>query len=138
MRLMVNSQTVNTMTPEINKKCIVLARVSSKAQEEEGYSLDAQEKFLKDYAKKKHFDVIRVFSFAETASKEKRRKMFAEMMKYLSQREPIHLIVEKVDRLTRNSRDALDVDEWLAANGDRQLHLVKNGLVLHKHSSSQD
>ena len=31
----------------------VLARVSSRAQEEEGYSLDSQEKFLREYCKKK-------------------------------------------------------------------------------------
>ncbi len=46
------------MANEVTKTCVIRARVSSKAQEEEGYSLDAQEKFLKEYAEKKHFDVL--------------------------------------------------------------------------------
>jgi DNA invertase Pin-like site-specific DNA recombinase len=34
------------------KKAVLYCRVSSKEQEESGYSLDAQEKLLKDYAVK--------------------------------------------------------------------------------------
>ncbi|MCX6762586.1 MAG: recombinase family protein, partial [Candidatus Moranbacteria bacterium] len=38
-------------------KCLIYARVSSKEQEDTGYSLDAQEKLLQDYAGKNDFGV---------------------------------------------------------------------------------
>jgi len=36
-----------------NNKCILYCRVSSKEQEDKGYSLEAQEKLLKEYAERK-------------------------------------------------------------------------------------
>ena len=40
-----------------NNKCVIYARVSSKEQEETGYSLPAQEKLLKEHSEKKNFKV---------------------------------------------------------------------------------
>ena len=47
---------------ENNKqKCIIFCRVSSKEQEETGYSLPAQEKYLKEYCYKKELKIEKVF-----------------------------------------------------------------------------
>ena len=59
---------------------IILARVSSKAQEDEGYSLDSQLKLLQNYCDSKDLDVVKIFKIAETASKEQSRKVFHELL----------------------------------------------------------
>jgi site-specific DNA recombinase len=50
-------------------KAVIFARVSSKAQEDEGYSLDSQLKLLRAYCNKRKLNVVKEFRVAETASK---------------------------------------------------------------------
>lgn len=119
-------------------KCVVLARVSSRAQEEEGYSLDAQEKFLRDYCEKKGLHIAKLFRITETASKAKERKTFTEMMTFINKNRIKILVVEKADRLTRSFKDMVMIDDWLEADENRHVHLVKDALVMNKHSRSQD
>ncbi len=120
----------------ITNNAVVLARVSSKAQEEEGYSLNAQEKLLKEYSANRHLKIIKVFKIAETASKQTERKTFHELLKYLEDGKAHHLIVEKTDRLTRNLRDAVSIDDWLERDDERRLHLVKEHSEIHKNATS--
>ncbi len=122
----------------IQNKAVILARVSSKAQEEEGYSLDAQQKLLRNYCADQQYRIVREFRVSETAAKNEQRTIFREMMTYLSTCSVAHLVVEKTDRLTRNFRDAIVVDDWLEANPQRQLHMVKEGLTIHKNSRSSE
>ena len=51
-------------------KAVILARVSTKEQEEFGHSLPAQVQKLQEYAEKKGFEVIKEFSFSESAGTE--------------------------------------------------------------------
>lgn len=119
-------------------KSVILARVSSREQEETGYSLPAQEKFLSDYAVKRQLEIFKCFSISESASGRRDREIFNEMMDFI-QKEHIKIIIcEKVDRLTRNFKDAVMIDEWLEKDEERQVHLVKDSLVLHKNSRSQE
>lgn len=119
-------------------KCVVLARVSSRAQEEEGYSLDAQERFLREYCGKKQLKIVKLFRITETASKSKERQVFTEMMRFLIKNKIKLLVVEKSDRLTRSFKDMVMIDDWLEADENRQVHLVKDSLTMYKHSRSQD
>ena len=115
---------------------VILARVSSKSQEDEGYSLDSQLKLLNNYCQNKDLKVIKIFKIAETASKQQGRKIFRELLTYISKNDVCHLTVEKTDRLTRNLRDAVSIDDWLDRDENRMLHAVKEGLMLHKSSKS--
>lgn len=117
-------------------KTVTLARVSSRSQEEEGYSLDAQLKLLRQYCSERKLNVIKEFRISETASKNEQRTVFHEMLRYIKQSIVTNLVVEKTDRLTRNFRDAVVVDDWLEADQRRVLHMVKEGLVIHKYSRS--
>ncbi len=117
-------------------RTVILARVSSKTQEDEGYSLDAQLKLLTGYCFKNDLSVIRVFKIAETASKQQSRKVFQELLTYLTKANVYHLAVEKTDRFTRNFRDAVAIDEWLDQDDNRRLHAVKENLLLHKNAKS--
>ncbi|MGH7195189.1 MAG: recombinase family protein [Candidatus Saccharimonadales bacterium] len=119
-------------------RCVVLARVSSRAQEEEGYSLDAQERLANEYCPKKQLKVAKTFRIAETASKATERRVFNEMMKYLTANRIKQLVVEKADRLTRSFKDMVMIDDWLEADDSRHVHLIKDSLVMYKHSRSQD
>ena len=119
-------------------KTVLLCRVSSKEQEETGYSLPAQEKLLKEYATRQNFDVAKTFSISESAGGKKQREIFNGMMAYVDKEGVKLLIIEKVDRLTRNFKDAVMVDEWLDKDEERQVHFVKDSLVLHRNSRSQE
>ena len=119
-------------------KSILYCRVSSKEQEETGYSLPAQEKLLSGYSDRTDFSVAKVFAISESASGKKQREVFTQMMNYVQKKGIKIIICEKVDRLTRNFRDAVMIDEWLEKDEERQVHLVKDSLVLHKNSRSQE
>ena len=121
---------------EQTSNTVILARVSSKSQEDEGYSLDAQLKLLMGYCLKNNLTVVRVFKIAETASKQQSRKIFHELLTYLAKANVYHLAVEKTDRFTRNFRDAVVIDEWLDQDDKRRLHAVKENLLLHKNAKS--
>jgi DNA invertase Pin-like site-specific DNA recombinase len=119
-------------------KTVLFARVSSREQEETGYSLPSQEKLLKEYAERKDFRIAKKFSISESASGKSQREIFNEMMEYVKKNNIKIIICEKVDRLTRNFKDAVMIDEWLEKDEERQVHLVKDSLILHKNSRSQE
>lgn len=119
-------------------KTVLYCRVSSKEQEETGYSLPAQEKLLKEYANRKGFEVVKVFSVAESASGAKQRMVFEEMMEFMKNKGISILLCEKVDRLTRNLKEAVVANDWIEANPERQIHFVKQNLVIHKNAKSDE
>ena len=119
-------------------KAVIYCRVSSKEQEETGYSLPAQEKLLKEYAERKDFKIAKTFSISESASGRYHRKTFTEMLDYAETNNIAVIVCEKVDRLTRNLKDAVSVNEWLEENQERQVHFVKQNLVLHKDAKSDE
>lgn len=119
-------------------KAIIYCRVSSKEQEETGYSLDAQEKLLKDYAKSKGFTVEKIYRISESASSDKQRKIFSEMLTLLRKRGNNTLLCEKTDRLTRTRRDAVIIDDWVKENTDRCVHFVKENFILDKNSRANE
>lgn len=53
-------------------KAIILARVSTEEQKEAGNSLPAQIHRLEEYCKRKSFIIDKIFSFDESAYKQKR------------------------------------------------------------------
>ncbi len=114
----------------------LLCRVSTKDQEE-GYSLEAQEKLLREHCERKSIGVAFVWSFSETASKYEQRKKFQEFVKEVQRTGICHIVAEKVDRVSRSgSRDAVLIDEWLEHDANRHVHLVKQSLDIHKYAAS--
>ena len=121
-----------------NMKTVLLCRVSSKEQEETGYSLPSQEKLLREYCQTKCLQVDKVFSLSESAGGSKQRKLFGEMLDYLRTKKIKNLVVEKTDRLTRNIRDAVIINQWIEDDEDKQVHFVKENVILHKNSKSNE
>ena len=69
------------VTPSSNR-VVLYARVSSKEQEKEGYSIPAQLRLLREYALQHEFIVIQEFVDVETA-KRSGRSAFTSMLEYL-------------------------------------------------------
>ncbi len=63
------------------KQAVIYARVSSKDQEKEGFSISAQLKLLKGYAQSHNLEIVREFIEVETA-KITGRKQFGEMIRF--------------------------------------------------------
>ncbi len=114
------------------------ARVSSKDQEDTGYSLPAQEKLLQEYAGRGGLNLAKVFAIQESASGRVQRKIFHEMLDYMKKYKIRAAIVETTDRLTRNFSEAIEIDKWLLEDYSRQIHLVKENCVLQKDSRSHE
>ena len=113
------------------------ARVSSREQEREGYSIPAQRKLLAAYARTRGFSIKREFIDIESA-KNPGRKEFTNMLRLLETDATCHIVlVEKTDRLYRNRTDALAFEALIEERGV-EIHLVKEGRVIGKESRSQD
>ena len=107
------------------RQAVTYARVSSKEQEKEGFSIPAQLKLLKEYAATNGFTVVQEYVDVETA-KQTGRAPFGEMVAYLKAHPSIRvMLVEKTDRLYRNLKDWVTVDEL-----DVEMHFLKEGVVL--------
>jgi site-specific DNA recombinase len=119
--------------PLPRKQAVIYARVSSKEQEKEGYSIPAQLKLLKEYAAAEAFTVTQEYVDVETA-KQTGRSAFGEMVAWLRAHPDVRVIlVEKTDRLYRNLKDWVTIDEL-----DAEIHFPKEGVVLSRDSRSSE
>jgi site-specific DNA recombinase len=113
------------------------ARVSSREQEREGYSIPAQRKLLAEYARTRGFRIEQEFIDVESA-KNPGRKEFSKMVRLLETDGDCRVVlVEKTDRLYRNRTDALAFESLIEKRG-AEIHLVKEARVIGKDSRSQD
>ena len=119
-------------------KAVILARVSTARQEKEGLSLkDIQLPVLREYAKDKGLEVMQEFVFSESADY-KIRKKFDEMVDYVKSDNDIKAIIAyRVDRVTRNFRDAVLIDD-LRQNYNKEIHFVYDRLTISKNTVGRD
>jgi site-specific DNA recombinase len=114
------------------KPAVIYARVSSKDQEREGYSIPAQLKLLREYAHTHELQIVHEFIDVETA-KTTGRKQFGEMVRFFGDNPSCRIaIVEKTDRLYRNFRDCVTLEDL-----EIDIHLPKEGQIIGKDSKSQ-
>src|ERR1700732_968759 len=115
------------------KQAVIYARVSSKEQQKEGFSIPAQLKLLKEYAAAQGFVVAQEYVDVETA-KQTGRAAFGEMVACLkAPPSVVVMLFEKTDRLYRNLKDWVTVDEL-----DVEMHFPKEGVVLSRESRSSE
>jgi DNA invertase Pin-like site-specific DNA recombinase len=91
-------------------RAVIYARVSSKEQEREGYSIEAQLELCRALASKRKLQVVREFIDVESA-KQAGRTNFGEMIEYVREEAVDTIICHKVDRLCRNFRDFVTIDD---------------------------
>lgn len=115
------------------EKAVLYVRVSSKEQKEEGYSIPAQKKLIREYAKTNGLEIVAEFEEVETAKRAGRTE-FGKMIRFLKKNRGVsNILVEKTDRLYRNFRDLVKIDDL-----GRIIHFVKEGQVLSKEAKSND
>ena len=105
------------------RTAVMYDRVSSKEQEQ-GFSIPAQRQLLKDYAEREGIHVVQEFEDVETA-KRAGRTSFSEMVDFLRKKSSgcRTLLVEKTDRLYRNIKDWVTIDEL-----GIEVHFVKEAV----------
>jgi site-specific DNA recombinase len=122
------------------RKAAIYARVSSKEQEKEGFSIPAQLKLLTAYAVEKGFAVVQQYVDVETA-KRAGRSGFTAMVEFFREQSKTRipanpcrvLLVEKTDRLYRNLKDWVTLDEL-----DLEIHFAKENVVFSHDSRSSE
>jgi site-specific DNA recombinase len=94
------------------KRFLGLARVSSREQEREGFSLDVQVDALNLDAERRAGKIIKLWRIAETASKQDERKTFKELIAYAKKHaaEIDGILFYKIDRAARNLFDYVELE----------------------------
>ena len=105
--------------PPQPKRYVALARVSSREQEREGFSLDVQESALKAYAGRHGGQIVKLYRIAETASKTDERKTFKELLAYAkANADKLNgVLFYKVDRAARNLFDYVELERLESEHG---------------------
>ena len=119
---------------------VIYARVSSDEQEKEGFSIPAQQKLLTKYAAENGISIVEEYIDVETA-KAAGRTGFNEMVEFFERQAKIKdeerrcrtILVEKTDRLYRNLKDYVTLDELRV-----DIHFVKENVVLSPDSHSSE
>jgi len=132
-KLFVMKKREQRTVPRPLRTCVVYARVSSKEQEQEGYSIPAQLRLLREYAAQEGIQLLQEFVDVETA-KTTGRPGFAAMLAYLKKHAFCRILVaEKTDRLYRNLRDWVTIDEF-----GLEIHFPKENVVVGPNSRSSE
>src|ERR1022692_656725 len=117
---------------QTRRTAVLYARVSSKEQEQ-GYSIPAQQGLLRPYGPQIGLVITEEFVDTETA-KTTGRPGFAAMVGYFKQHPECRvLLVEKTDRLYRNFKDYVTIDELKL-----EIHFVKENVILSDQSRSSE
>ena len=118
-------------------KAIIIARVSTEEQKEAGNSLPAQIERLKKHCQSKGFEIVKEFSFDESAYKD-HRDDFDNILDYvIGQKEKIIVCFDKVDRLSRNIFDKrVSLLYEKALKDEIELHFVSDGQVINSQLSA--
>ncbi len=114
-------------------------RVSSKEQEKEGWSLDAQEKLGIEYAARHNLKIVKTWKVQESAwSNKKARTAFIQMIEYAKKHSEVkNIIFDITDRMTRNDFDKMKIIELIQDFG-KTIHFSRSNKTYDKNSGSDD
>jgi site-specific DNA recombinase len=95
-------------------KSLIYCRVSTEEQAKEGYSLDAQEKYCRQFAKRNSFDVVGVYKDEGKSGTRLDRPALKDLLGKAQKDKSINaVIVQETDRLARNTKDHLTIKALL-------------------------
>ena len=96
----------------MTKRYAALARVSSREQEREAFSLEVQEDALLRYAQQQGGTIVKFYKIAETASKREERRAFKDLIAYARKHaaQLDGVLWLKVDRVARNLVDYVELE----------------------------
>ncbi|HHT78492.1 MAG TPA: recombinase family protein [Actinobacteria bacterium] len=115
-------------------KAVILARVSTKEQEE-GHSIHAQKERLLEYCKKNGLKVIKIYEIIESSTQGERKK-FNNMISFIeSSKEKIAIVADAVDRVQRSFKESIVLDD-LRKKEKIEIHFLRESIVLNENSKS--
>lgn len=118
-------------------KAIILARVSTREQMEEGSSLPSQVRRMREYCSHRKLSVYQEFEITESSTKDS-RKEFTKIIEIIGKsKESIALITDTIDRLQRSFRESVILDDFRKQE-KLTLHFLRENLILNKDSNSAD
>ena len=107
------------MTGKSEKKAIIYCRVSSKKQAKEGNGLESQEAMCRDYADRKGYHVVSVFS-DDLTGKTANRGGLKEMLAFLrASKSEIIVLIDDLNRLARSLRTHYAIRDAVAKAGGK-------------------
>jgi site-specific DNA recombinase len=98
-------------------KCAVYVRVSTEEQAKEGYSLAAQTDKIVEYIKSKGWTYSEIYSDDGYSAASRRRPALQKMLDDAAAKQFEAVLVYRIDRLSRNLKDLIEIVEELAKNG---------------------
>ncbi len=104
------------------------ARVSTDEQTREGVSLQAQVARIRAYAQAKELELVDVLTDEGISGKTLERPALRELLQRCERGEVGHVVVVKLDRLTRRTRDLLALVDDLFLARHIELHSVSESL----------
>jgi len=119
------------------KKAIILARVSTEDQLNEGMSIPAQIEKARAYANAKDLKILSEYQFDESSLKDHRIKFNKVLEEIEKLEEEVVLIVETIDRLQRSFKESVILDDY-RKQGKLEIHFLRENLIIHKNSNSSE
>lgn len=117
-------------------RAIILARVSSKEQEDNN-SIPSQTRRLRDYVERFELSLLDTYQLVESSTKANRHKFNELITRIKSSKEKVALVVDTIDRLQRDFRESVILNE-LRLENKVELHFVRENLVITQVSNSAD
>jgi len=99
-------------------------RVSTQEQVKEGISLEVQEEKIKQYAKLNNLNLVKVIIDEGKSGKDLNREGIQEVLALCQEKEIDHIIVYKLDRLTRRTFDLLYLVEEVFKPANIKFHSI--------------
>ncbi|MBA7551837.1 hypothetical protein ES705_44387 [subsurface metagenome] len=100
------------------KKAVGYTRVSTEEQVREGISLEYQKVKIEQYAKLHNLDLIKVITDAGVSGKDLNREGIQKLLSLCRDKIVNHVVVYKIDRLTRKTKDLLIlIEDVFVVNG---------------------
>lgn len=122
---------------KIAAKAIIISRVSTKRQQESGYSLTGQTSDSKEYCADNNLEILKIYEFPESATTGKRKKFMEAINFAASQKEIIAVVADKICRLQRSFNE-LEMLEKFINDEKIELHFCLDKVIIHKYSTSHE
>lgn len=119
-----------------NETGVIWVRVSTE-QQSHGYSQDAQLKAVSEAAKARGIEITRKFIIAESAKDSANRKQFRKMIEYVLETNATYIVFTDVDRITRNTKDLVQIQD-LIINKGKKILISSQNKVIEKNSKPGD
>lgn len=108
----------------MSNRVIGYIRVSTEEQKDHGISIDAQIEKIRAYCSINNLELSQIINDAGKSAKDLKREGVQEIIKMSKNKEMDHLIVVKIDRLTRSTKDLLYLIEDIFTENKVEFHSI--------------